>query len=158
MDNCCHRFERWLSFYCRVHVAVLLSQLVTDGDGRGLGSSVRRGGTVVSAVQRLWGAAAVAVSTPVASTASTPSPSTLSRARPWSATRKKKRNVSSLKSLEKKKKNLKRQKSQTSFVCVMSIVSCLGPGLWPCLARWTEIASARASFEIQPLPCHRSMT
>lgn len=60
----------------RVHAGVLLSQLVTDGDGRRLGSSVRRGGTVVSTVQRLWGAAAaaVAVSAPVASAASTPSP------------------------------------------------------------------------------------
>lgn len=159
LDNCCHQFERWLSFYCRVHVVLLLSQLVTDGDGRGLGSSVRRGGTVVSAVQRLWGAAAVAVPAPVASTASTPSPCLLSRARTWSAMGEKRRNVSSLGKKNYKKKNfLKRQKSLTLFVCVMSVVSCLGPALWPCLARWTEIASARASFGIQPLPCRRSMT
>lgn len=60
-------------------MVVVLSQLVTDGDdGRGLGSSVRRGGTVVSTSQGLWGAAAVAVSAPVASTASTPSPCPLS--------------------------------------------------------------------------------
>lgn len=57
---------------------VVLSQLVTDGDGRGLGSPVRRGGTVVSTIQGLWGAAAVAVSVPVASAASTPSPRPLS--------------------------------------------------------------------------------
>lgn len=52
----------------------LLSQLVTNGSGGRLGSSVSRGGTVVSVTGRLRGASTVAVSPSVASTATTPSP------------------------------------------------------------------------------------
>lgn len=57
-------------------MVLLLSQLVTDRDGRGLGSSVSRRRAVVVATGRLKGAAAVTVPPPVVSTAPTCTPGT----------------------------------------------------------------------------------
>lgn len=60
----------------------------------------------------------------------------------------------------RKKTSQQRLKSKTLFFGVMSIVSCLGPGLWLCLGRWTgtETVSGHVSSAMQPLPFHQSKT